>query len=521
MKKIYAMLVVAGLFGPAVQSQTVIPVGDELILPQYAYYGGTSNAHRMPFVCRLKLSGLTANGNYRYMTGMSSTSNLTSGTGQQAPGSMYRINNTVSANGYGYIVGFTTNKAIGGTNNIGNDMMYTAFTNSYYGQFTADASGNYTGWFAVVPTGHSTQQVNGSNVYFYVQLSGAGGTSFTQSYRTTSTIKLLNYSSVAGDPIGCTALLGTSDVGEEKMVTIYDNTAATGRPLYCTFTESNNCTTCTPVGALTEGSLFNNPVLYASVDNVSGKWAAIIPNTLSGGVKAINFYNIDGTSITLSNAPAANISTDGSWGGVATDNPAGDSTRPILINSIQSTPVTLPVKLLSFDGKMAKGGIELVWTTMQETRNKYFDIMRAGSDGQFSAIGRVNAAGGSNLTNRYEFWDNQPLRGKNFYQLKQVDDDGTSTLSKVVSIDHQKGTGGIRILSQSANELVLAISSGTFGTGRLLYTDAFGRILYSKQVMLSAGENALRIPVAQAALQLGVLTFVPEKGDRMQLKLIR
>ncbi len=314
-----------------------IPVSDELILPQYAYYGGVSNAHRVPFACRLKLTGLTPNGNYRYMTGLSSNPNLTFGAGNQAPGQMYRINNT--SNTYGFITGFTVNKAIGGSGPLQNDMMYTAFTNSYYGSFTADASGNYTGWFSAVPTG-GTGQAKNSNAYFYVQTSAAGGTSFTTSYRTTSTITLLDYTN---DATGCTPLLGTSDVGGEKMVTIYNNTASAGRPLYCTFTESNNNPGATPAGALTEGSLWNNPAIYPVVDGVSGSWAAIVPNSLIDGVKAINFLNIaDASVITLSNAPRPNTSEDGRWYGVNTANPAGDSTAPIRINSI-AVPVFYPI----------------------------------------------------------------------------------------------------------------------------------------------------------------------------------
>jgi hypothetical protein len=517
MKKIYAFyLAILGFTGFS-DAQTVIPTTDELILPQYAYYGGTDATSRIPFVCRLKITGLNPSSTYRYFTGMSSNGSATT----QTPGNMYRINNGNSANGYGYITGFTVTKAIN-SSEINNDIMNTTNT-SFHGRFNTDASGSYTGWFACVPVNASVSsvpvQAAGSDVYFYVQVNDGGtGTALAKSYRTASTVRLLDYSSGGS---GCTALLGTSDVGGEKMVTIYDNEAGTGRPLYCTFTESNNCASgCTPAGVLNEGTIWTNPVLYPTVDGVSGSWAAIIPNTLSGGVKAINFLNIpDASPVTLSNAPVTNTSADGTWNGVATANPTGGATSPITINSIAGT--ILPVKLLSFDGKTAKDGIQLVWTTTQETKNKHFEIMRAGTDGKFSSIGKVNAANPSALTNRYEFLDSRPLSGKNSYRLKQVDEDGTSTLTKVITIDNQKGQSKMRIASQSPNELVVAISSSIAASGHLVYSDAAGRILYSKQVVLSTGENSLSIPVAQSALQMGVITFTPEKGDRMQLKLIR
>ena len=86
MKKLYAdCLSLLSTFSFA-QAQTLIPVTDELVLPQYAYYGGTSisNTNRLPFVVRLKLSGLTANTTYRYLAGISSNPSLTTTQAQGA-----------------------------------------------------------------------------------------------------------------------------------------------------------------------------------------------------------------------------------------------------------------------------------------------------------------------------------------------------------------------------------------------------------------------------------------------------
>ncbi len=386
MKKIFSLALALIFFEMAAFSQTVIPVGDELILPQYAYFGGTSVgvAHRMPFVCRLKLTGLTASTTYRYMTGMSSINNLAT----QAPGNMYRINNASGT--FGFVTGFAVTKAINSTE-LNNDEMRTDAT-SRHGRFTTDASGNYTGWFASVPT-NSTGQSNGSDVYMYLNLNAGGAsTTLTQSYRTTSTVKLLNYSSVPGNAAGCTALLGTSDVGAEKMVTIYDNTAGTGRPLYCTFTENNNSG-----GALNEATLWTNPNIYGFVDGVNGSWAAIVPNSLSGGVKAINFLDIaTGNAITLSNSPKPNTSNNGSWNGISTANPAGDSTVPIKINSIASEefyPITsnTDLSLLSNWTTDVNGGVGTAPTSFTAAY-QIFIVNRAGT-----VLNPLTISGGSNL----------------------------------------------------------------------------------------------------------------------------
>ncbi|MES2773862.1 MAG: hypothetical protein V4722_06740 [Bacteroidota bacterium] len=508
MKKIYITLFTSFYLFLSATAQIIIPVGDELLLPQYAYYGGVRAANRMPIVCRLKLTGLATSSTYRYMTGMSGTNNLTT---TQAPGNMYRINN--NSNASGYITGFAVTKAINSTE-LNGDVMFTDNT-SRHGRFTTDASGSYTGWFACVPVGNLTQQVNGSDVYFYVNLNNGGsGTTLTQSFRTTSTARLLNYSSTPGDAAGCTALLGTSDVGDEKMVAIYDNTSSTGRPLYCTFTENNNSG-----GVLTEGTLWNNPVIYPMVDNVSGSWAAVIPNSLSGGVKAINFFNIDGTAITLSNSPIPNTSSDGTWNGISTANPAGDSTVPISINSIAST--ILPVTLLSFSGEAAKEGVKLYWKTSQELNNKFFEISRAGSDGQFQPIGNIHATGTPELINEYSFTDPLPHSGKNFYRLKQVDKDGRSKVYNIIAVTVSKQRLSLRLVSAGNVEIVMAIQSNENRSGNIIYTDIQGSVLYKRGTVLQPGENIIRIPVAGISKRIGVVSFLFANGERTSLKVLR
>ncbi|MCU0388521.1 MAG: hypothetical protein MUE71_07940 [Chitinophagaceae bacterium] len=510
MKKIYTVFLLLSAIWGGVHAQTVIPAADELILPQYAYYGGTNPANRIPFVCRLKLTGLNPSSTYRYFTGMSTNAAASA----QTPGNMYRINNGASVQGFGHITGFAVTKAINSTE-INFDEMQTGTTPSRHGRFTTDANGNYTGWFACVPVGNATQQTIGSDVYFYVQMNdGGSGTTLNRSFRTTSTIKLLNYSSTAGDANGCTPLLGTSTVADEKMVAIYDNTAGSGRPLYCTFTENNN--NPDNGGQLNEGTLWNNPVLYPTVDGVSGSWAAIIPNTLSGGVKAINFINIQDAALVLS---TPNTSADGIWNGVSTANPAGDSTKPIVINSIAGS--ALPVSLLSFRGESAKEGVRLFWETAQEVNNRQFEISRASGNGSFRTIGVVDAVAVPSAINRYQFVDPNPVSGMNYYQLKQLDVDGRSKTYKTIAIRVGDASNKMRVANSGSSDMLVNILVSKNKKGYILYTDMTGNILYNQSVSLREGDNLIRIPVAAAASRIAVVSFLSEAGERMNMKVLR
>jgi hypothetical protein len=306
-------------------------------------------------------------------------------------------------------------------------------------------------------------------------------------------------------------------VGDEKMVAIYDNADGTGRPLYCTFTENNNTPEPTGLGQLNEGLTWTNPEIYPKVDAVSGSWAAIIPNNLPGGVKAINFHNIPDASLILS---SPNISNDGTWNGVSTVNPGGDSTKPIVINSIAGSG-SLPVNLLSFRGESAKEGVRLFWETAQEVNNKKFEINRATSDGVFRTVGTVEAVAVQSSINRYQFVDPNPVSGINYYQLKQVDIDGRSTTYKTIAIKVGDAANTMRIAQSGNSELMVSINVSENKKGSILYTDMTGNILYNQPVSLREGDNLIRIPVASRASNIAVVSFLAEDGERMNMKVLR
>lgn len=105
-------------------------------------------------------------------------------------------------------------------------------------------------------------------------------------------------------------------------------------------------------------------------------------------------------------------------------------------NAVLLTPsVPLPVELVAFTGKLRPaGGVQLNWSTAQEKNSAYFDVERSADGRQFTAIGRVAAAGTSTQLRTYELLDPAPLQQLAYYRLHQVDLDGADTYSAVLSL---------------------------------------------------------------------------------------
>jgi hypothetical protein len=497
MKKFYLTIMAMAMFFSSVNAQTVIPAGagvggGEIILPQYAYFGGTV-ASRSPFVCRLTLTGLTPSTTYRYTTGISSTSTITT---TFAAGNFIHINNTTDAT-YGNILGFTSQKGLNGAYLSFNNVI-TSGTTNYFGRFDTDASGNYTGWFATVTLGNGTQQASGSDAYFYVNIGSETSTAFspTISYRTASTIKLLDYTT---NSTGVTALVGTtSGIGNEKLVSLYDNTSFTGRPLYTTFTENDGLN-------LASFTTWYTTAASSNVNGVSGKWGAVIPNNLASGVRGIRFYEpSDGSQIVVGNG-SGNTSTDGVWNSVSTVNPTGGDATPIVINSI--APSTLPISLSSFTASALANSVNLNWETAQEINNQYFELLRSTDGKSFSAITKVNGALNSTEIRKYSFTDYSAQSGTNYYQLKQVDTDGKFTISNTVSANMGLQDESFKVISSSDKDITIAISLNKAVKGEIVYTQLDGKVLFKQTYDLSNGYNSINVPVTLNPNQIGIVSF--------------
>ncbi|MBL7814643.1 MAG: T9SS type A sorting domain-containing protein [Saprospiraceae bacterium] len=104
-------------------------------------------------------------------------------------------------------------------------------------------------------------------------------------------------------------------------------------------------------------------------------------------------------------------------------------------NPFPSSPV--PIELLSFIAKPMEKKILLEWQTATERNNDNFTIEKSLTGEKWETIGTVKGAGQSNQKQFYSFIDTKPVKGIQYFRLKQTDFDRTVTYSKVVSVQYQ------------------------------------------------------------------------------------
>ncbi|MCE7064325.1 T9SS type A sorting domain-containing protein [Dyadobacter sp. CY326] len=103
-------------------------------------------------------------------------------------------------------------------------------------------------------------------------------------------------------------------------------------------------------------------------------------------------------------------------------------------NEVKYSPTciaVLPVDLVYFKGTKSVEGNKLIWETASETNNKGFEVQRSLNGRNFETIAFVNGYVDSKRKMQYEYIDID-TQFKSYYRLKQVDLDGSSTLSRTI-----------------------------------------------------------------------------------------
>jgi hypothetical protein len=178
---------------------------------------------------------------------------------------------------------------------------------------------------------------------------------------------------------------------------------------------------------------------------------------------------------------------------------------------------SLPIKMGDFTAVQKPTGIQLNWETLTEQNSSHFDVERSADGVNFTTIGRVNAKGNSTNKQSYSFPDETPVAGINFYRLKLSDIDNSYTYSRIVAVKSGGQPVSVELFPNPASSLLqVQLPARQKETIRLFITDASGRMIDSRFVSLSEGNNALSIPVSH--LPNGTYFLSIENKDGRQTK---
>ncbi|MEM7514845.1 MAG: T9SS type A sorting domain-containing protein, partial [Bacteroidota bacterium] len=181
---------------------------------------------------------------------------------------------------------------------------------------------------------------------------------------------------------------------------------------------------------------------------------------------------------------------------------------------------TLPVELLSFQGKQINREILLSWATATEVNSESFELERF-SDSTFVSIGVVKAAGISSEIMAYEFIDRDipPSRHSLVYRLKQIDIDGSFTYSNSIEVALLENlwNNGLKIFPNPAtDQLTITYEAINQGVVNLEIFDLNGRRVIQKKQKPTSQPSTYSLDVSQ--LEVGFyLLSVEQEGNQQRV----
>mgnify|MGYP001795194810 CR=1 FL=1 len=171
--------------------------------------------------------------------------------------------------------------------------------------------------------------------------------------------------------------------------------------------------------------------LNGSISNMSTLLLSVIVgqdnNTFANSGDAFaEFFQSDALDGLTPGASSGNFF--GRSGGIGTGDFDVEST------SIQLTNANLlPVEFANISARTTEESIRLTFSTQTEINNSHFDIQRSTDSRQWQSLGSIAGAGTTLEQQDYRFLDKAPVLGINYYRIKQIDFDGTSSYSLIVS----------------------------------------------------------------------------------------
>ncbi|MCX7880820.1 MAG: T9SS type A sorting domain-containing protein [Ignavibacteria bacterium] len=273
------------------------PVMREVFIPKFLKGVGNFGT-RIPTFALVRLENLHPNTDYRFFTG---------GRNVGFTGGVETDNGAGNNLHYDYK---TMNFWYNSNRNLAQD--------SAYSTFKSRADGTQFVWMTLVPTTNISFN-EGRQVYWILVLGTERGTVIRR-YQTSNVTNALDFGTTSTKASGI--FDRDSWLPPKTFVCLFDSLNSL-HPVTIAVVQDESA--ILQEGRDAQGNLFppQGPSYYNNLDGTNGAWATIIPNNLSGGIRRIEVYNLDGTIFRRI------YDEDGNWAGVRTANVSAGMDNPI------------------------------------------------------------------------------------------------------------------------------------------------------------------------------------------------
>ncbi len=156
----------------------------------------------------------------------------------------------------------------------------------------------------------------------------------------------------------------------------------------------------------------------------------------------------------------------------------------------------LPVELTYFNAEKDGRNALLTWGTASEENNMGFHVERSSNGFDFERIGWVDGMGTTAEIQEYEYTDEKPLAGINYYRLTQEDFDGTTDMTDIRFVEFDAWTD-VQVFPNPAvkgETTTVKFHMLQSQNVQIQIMDATGRSVWASEVNLEEGTQTIDIP---------------------------
>lgn len=180
----------------------------------------------------------------------------------------------------------------------------------------------------------------------------------------------------------------------------------------------------------------------------------------------------------------------------------------------------LPIELLDFQAAWEEDEtVSLSWATVSETNNDYFIIEKRHENGTFFPIGEVDGAGNSEDLRTYQWTDRSEHSYKNYYRLRQVDINGTSSFSDVIEVDVPKGS--LLQVYPSPTSGIVHLHSIITEPQKVFISDITGKLLQEQIFHFTATQTDFKLDLSNYTDGVYFIQIFDEHGKSQSHKIIK
>lgn len=182
-------------------------------------------------------------------------------------------------------------------------------------------------------------------------------------------------------------------------------------------------------------------------------------------------------------------------------------------------PSPLPITLLSFNGHQQEKTIFIEWITASETNNDYFALEKSTDNlNNWETIAKINGNGNSNKVIQYNYIDDKPADGIQYYRIKQTDYDGNFEYFNIIAVNYIFSENfEVKIFPNPAQNHIFVNAQGFNGSVKVQINDMAGNKVLD---ILQSGNENIKIDISN--LLSGVYLINVMIGNSLQqFKLIK